>query len=33
MVKEGHAWPRGACVVKGGVCGKGGMHGKGAHSW
>ena len=36
----GHAWQRGACMVKGGMCGKGGtcmvkggMHGKGGHTW
>ena len=31
MVKGGHAWQRGACVVKGGMHGKGGkggMHGE-----
>ena len=37
--KGGHAWQRGACVAKRGVCceggihGEGGVHGKGEHTW
>ena len=32
--RRGHVWQRGACMAKGGMCGKrGGMRGEGGHVW